>query len=158
MILLSKQKQQRQQQRNRIGRIVAVMTIMLAALSNPFKAGSRKWMVRALSTTAGTSSSRVNSNAFGGVDRNQRLQQQPAAFSAYKQYSTTSLTSMAAGAVEEDLDTALDELLAGTFDDETKTEAAEGIEHHMKDSKPVPTTLVQEVSFVILMVMFECCI
>ncbi|KAL3920796.1 MAG: hypothetical protein SGILL_003078 [Bacillariaceae sp.] len=40
------------------------------------------------------------------------------------------------GAVEEDLDTALDELLAGTFDDETKTEAAEGIEHHMKDSKP----------------------
>lgn len=132
------------------------MTMMLLALSHPFKTGSRKWMVRAFSTTTITSSSssRVNSNV-GRSSSNQRLQQaaQPrhgAAFNAFKYYSTTSLTSMAAGAVEEDLDTALDELLAGTFDDEQKSSVVAEVEHHMKDSKPVPTTLVKEVSAFLL--------
>ena len=72
---------------------------------------------------------------------------------------------MAAGAVEEDLDTALDELLASTFDEDVKKvkfqkpnndDTFDEDEHHMKDSKPVPPTLVKEVSLFFCQQYFLC--
>ena len=120
--------------------------VTMLALSH-LKTGSRRLMAHALSST---NPSRVLLSRHVG-----------AAFASnanhyhHPHYSTTSLTSMAAGAVEEDLDTALDELLASTFDEEKKVKVQkpnnddkfDEDEHHMKDSKPVPPTLVKEVSF-----------
>ena len=122
--------------------------VTMLALSN-LKTGGRRLMARAFSTSS--TPSRVSS-----------LSRHTAAIAAsnvprhnnqHYGYSTTSLTSMAAGAVEEDLDTALDELLASTFDEEKKVKVQKPVfeeddGHHMKDSKPVPPTLVKEVSFV----------
>lgn len=49
------------------------------------------------------------------------------------------LTTAGVARVEEDLDAALDTLLGSAFDDEEKSK------EHMKDSKPVPKSLVEEV-------------
>ena len=61
-----------------------------------------------------------------------------------KWYSTT--TNLYDGIVEQDLDSALDDLLSSTFDGETDGEV-DGDGLHMKDSKPIPSTLIEEVSF-----------
>eukprot|EP00539_Tryblionella_compressa_P000825 CAMPEP_0178750860 /NCGR_PEP_ID=MMETSP0744-20121128/10224_1 /TAXON_ID=913974 /ORGANISM="Nitzschia punctata, Strain CCMP561" /LENGTH=854 /DNA_ID=CAMNT_0020404479 /DNA_START=196 /DNA_END=2761 /DNA_ORIENTATION=- len=69
-----------------------------------------------------------------------------------RKYSTTSTSRLVAGAqVEEDLDSALDELLGGNFDEGQKRKFVSKDEnddqppgHHMKDSHPVPATLIKE--------------
>ncbi|KAG7358787.1 ATP-dependent RNA helicase RhlE 2 [Nitzschia inconspicua] len=122
----------------------------MLVLARQFKAGSRLW-VRAFSSTATTSLAGARISPFAAIHSNCLHPQ-------HLSYSTSSRTALAAGAqVDEDLDTALDELLAGNFDEDrpkiqmkrmddktsirkTKTEDV----HHMKNSKPVPSTLLAE--------------
>jgi hypothetical protein len=139
-----------------------VVVTMLFVLTNHItrKSGGGKSLlwVRAFSTTSSSTSVVTNS-----IKNHPLLQQQqrPKASKTFQfnSYSTSS-TLLHAGAVEQDLDSALDELLSGSFDEpsekkvvqngktkEVETEAADGV-HHMKDSHPVPITLIKEVSYV----------
>lgn len=136
------------------------MVTTMLVLSRQFKAGS-KLCVRAFSTTtSGTTTTRAAASApfapaveNNSNDNNKRNH-------GYLSYSTTTSSLAAAGAqVDEDLDTALDELLASTFEEDRKTriqkkkvqadddddDDGDGA-HHMKNSKPVPFNLVAEVS------------
>lgn len=132
------------------------MTMMLIAHSSrQFKAGSSRLWVRAFTSSGKATTTRASSLAIPNTFL-QRQQHQIPTTDRLAFYSTTSRTLLAAGAqVDEDLDTALDELLASTFDEESTTppkiekkrvSADAGKEHHMKDSKPVPSTLLAEVS------------
>ena len=64
-------------------------------------------------------------------------------------YSTTTNLFDSSGVAEQDLDSALDDLLAGTFDgydDDDNNEPEDVVDaRHMKDSKPIPSALVEEV-------------
>lgn len=63
-------------------------------------------------------------------------------------YSTTTNLFDSSGVAEQDLDSALDDLLAGTFDgydDDDNNEPEDVVDaRHMKDSKPIPSALVEE--------------
>jgi hypothetical protein len=134
--------------------------VTMLVLSRQFKAGS-KLCVRAFSTTF---TGRIASPSSFPASFNERVDKQNY-HPRHLSYSTSSVTSLAAGAqVDEDLDTALDELLASPFDENTKPKIQKKkpvfdsdhddddddeqtvAAHHMKDSKPVPSTLLAEVS------------
>jgi hypothetical protein len=147
--------------------------VTMVTLSRHLKAGSKLW-VRAFSTTTATGRGVGTSPSSFLASNSDRLDQQKYQSHHHFSYSTTSLTSLAAGTqLDEDLDMALDELLANPFDETTKPkiekkkpvfgrnrndydedndddddydEDRSMAAHHMKDSKPVPDTLLVEVS------------
>lgn len=90
-----------------------------------------------------TKASRINNNNNGLIS--------PSLFEDSQRdgkcYTTTTNLFDSSGTVEQDLNSALDELLAGTFDDDDDEVEDVVDDHHMKDSKPIPSTLVEEVSF-----------
>jgi hypothetical protein len=143
-----------------------VVVTMLFVLTNHItrKSGGGKSLlwVRAFSTTSSSTSVVTNSiKNHPLLQQQQQQQQRPKASKTFQfnSYSTSS-TLLNAGAVEQDLDSALDELLSGSFEDpsekkvvkngktkEVEAEAADGV-HHMKDSHPVPIALIKEVSYI----------
>jgi len=87
-----------------------------------------------------TKASRINNNNNGLIS--------PSLFEDSQRdgkcYTTTTNLFDSSGTVEQDLNSALDELLAGTFDDDDDEVEDVVDDHHMKDSKPIPSTLVEE--------------
>lgn len=137
-------------------------SVTMLILSRQFKSGSRLW-VRAFTTTT-TTTTRYNNGIRSSLVA---VINSPPQLSQRLTYSSTSRSLLAVGAqVDEDLDTALDELLSKSFDDnneskpkiQKKTPAVpfeiddESEEHHIKDSKPVPPTLLVEVSKVSVLI------
>lgn len=129
--------------------IVGSLTMFLFLSNNLFrKAGSpsRLW-VHAFSTARDAchkrgrneSVSRMNNGNVGTLSS--FLVEEENSRNKSKWYSTT--TNLYDGVVEQDLDSALDELLSSTFDGETDGDV-DGDGLHMKDSKPVPSTLIEE--------------
>jgi hypothetical protein len=138
----------------------------MLVFSRHVKTGSKLW-VRAFSTTATSGVTSPSSFiAFSGNRQDKKCD-----VPRHLSYSTTSLTSLAAGAqVDEDLDTALDELLANPFDETTKPKIQKKkpvlvrddddddgdndddddvqslATFPMKDAKPVPSTMSAKVS------------
>mmetsp|Transcript_24524 Transcript_24524/g.28396 ORF Transcript_24524/g.28396 Transcript_24524/m.28396 type:complete len:689 (+) Transcript_24524:269-2335(+) len=61
-----------------------------------------------------------------------------------KCFTTTTNLFDSSGTVEQDLNSALDELLAGTFDDDDVEVEDVVDDHHIQDSKPIQSTLIEE--------------
>mmetsp|Transcript_8746 Transcript_8746/g.21953 ORF Transcript_8746/g.21953 Transcript_8746/m.21953 type:complete len:888 (-) Transcript_8746:211-2874(-) len=116
---------------------VIMMTSILANLSSTSrllirssstKTAAGSAFVQAFSTAPTTSNNLQNGRSSSSSSSS--------SFFAARHYSATS--TLLRSAVEEDLDSALDELLRSDPFDETDDV------HHMKDSKPVPVALVKE--------------
>jgi hypothetical protein len=144
--------------RKGIHRIVSVTMFLFLSnkLSRTVGPNSRLW-VQAFSTTNGAfsypktkTSSTINNNNNGLTCPSSTFVFEDDYRSKRngKCYSTTTNLFDSSGVVEQDLDSALDDLLAGTFDvdDDDADDNVDEVQDVVKASKPKPSTIIEEVS------------
>ena len=143
--------------RKGIHRIVSVTMLLFLSnkLSRTVGPNSRLW-VQAFSTTNGafsypktkTSSTINNNNGLTCPSSTFVFEDDYRSKRNGKCYSTTTNLFDSSGVVEQDLDSALDDLLAGTFDDDDDADDnVDEVQDVVKASKPKPSTIIEEVSF-----------
>ena len=145
--------------RKGIHRIVSVTMLLFLSnkLSRTVGPNSRLW-VQAFSTTNGAfsypktkTSSTINNNNNGLTCPSSTFifEDDYRSKRNGKCYSTTTNLFDSSGVVEQDLDSALDDLLAGTFDDDDDDadDNVDEVQDVVKASKPKPSTIIEEVSF-----------
>ena len=146
--------------RKGIHRIVGVTMFLFLSnkLSRTVGPNSRLW-VQAFSTTNGAFSYPKTKTSSTINNKNNGLMCPSSTFifeddSRSKRngkcYSTTTNLFDSSGVVEQDLDSALDDLLAGTFDDDDNEDADDNVDEVqdvMQASKPKPSTIIEEVSY-----------
>lgn len=137
------------------------LTMFLFLSNNACRKAAPFW-VRAFSTgtDAFTQRTRVSSQSFAKTNRDGSQMSSFLVENSQNSKCYSTSTSLSAGVVEQDLDSALDDLLQGTFDDAEKIDVGQV----MDNSESVLSEPVEDVSVIIAIVLLllasriGCCI
>lgn len=129
-----------------------MLLFLSSRISRKVGTSSRVWVHAFSSTHTGAFTSSKATRSIKSNDSNSLTCSsifEDTRFNDKKYYTTTTNLFDSSGVAEQDLDSALDDLLAGTFDGyddvDDNNEPKDVVDaHHMKDSKPIPSTLVEE--------------